>query len=215
MWLQVAELRGSDTTSGDWFGSSIAIDGANVVVGAPAHAANTGSAYVFTDGPGGWTQAAELTGQLADGYFGYAVAVSGTTVIVGGPGKTRGIGHAYVFTANAGTWTQVADFEGGPNFGAAVAVSGRIAVVGAWLRSGGAAYVFTDTSGPWAQAARLNASDHPAGFGAVRRPGIAGGSCSWRRWSHGRPQTILATPVPAGASGAGRPDGVRSLRAER
>jgi len=47
--------------------------------------------------------------------------------------------------------------------------------------------------------------------GNLRRPRIAGDSGSWRRWSHGRPQTILATPVPVRASGAGRPDGVRSL----
>jgi hypothetical protein len=166
-WLQVAELQGADTTAGDWFGSSIAIDGSNVVVGAPARADNTGSAYVFTDGPGGWTQAAELTGQLADGYFGYAVAVSGTTVIVGGPGDSKGSGNGYVFTANGGTWTQVADLVGGDNFGAAVAVNGGIAVVGAWLRSGGAAYVFTDTSGPWVQAAQLTASDDRLGFGAA------------------------------------------------
>ena len=46
-WKQVAELKGSDTVAGDWFGYSAAISGATVIVSAPDHAKKAGRAYVF------------------------------------------------------------------------------------------------------------------------------------------------------------------------
>ena len=45
---QLAELKGSDTVAGDYFGSSVAISGTTAVVGAPFHAKHAGRAYVFT-----------------------------------------------------------------------------------------------------------------------------------------------------------------------
>jgi hypothetical protein len=47
VWSQVADLKGSDTIAGDFFGLSVAISGTTAVVGAPGH----GRAYVF--GPPG------------------------------------------------------------------------------------------------------------------------------------------------------------------
>jgi hypothetical protein len=57
---ETAELTASDGLSGDFFGSSVAIDGDTVVVGAPSHPnggsgnSGRGAAYVFVKPAGGW-----------------------------------------------------------------------------------------------------------------------------------------------------------------
>ena len=53
---QVAELKGSDTAAADSFGTSVAVSGSTVVVGAPGHAHKAGRAYVFTETAAGWQQ---------------------------------------------------------------------------------------------------------------------------------------------------------------
>ncbi len=44
---KLAELVGSDTVAGDWFGSSMAVSGSTAVAGAYGHASEAGRAYVF------------------------------------------------------------------------------------------------------------------------------------------------------------------------
>jgi hypothetical protein len=62
-WHQVAELRGPGTAAGDGFGSSVAISGDTIVVGAPDHANGSGRAYVFAESRTGWGHAAQLKGR--------------------------------------------------------------------------------------------------------------------------------------------------------
>ena len=90
-WKQAAELKGSDTTAGDYFGWSVAVSGTTAVVGAYGHAQSAGRVYVFTKTPGGWKQAAELKGDdsLAGDQFGSSVAISGRDR-AGGCNKPRG-----------------------------------------------------------------------------------------------------------------------------
>ena len=99
-------LTASDGANGDQFGSSVAIDGDTVVVGADdAHRLN-GAVYEFVKPPTGWramTQTAVLTAsdeQLGDA-FGVSVAISGDTIVVGAPEATingiRHLGAVYVF----------------------------------------------------------------------------------------------------------------------
>jgi hypothetical protein len=65
-WTQQAELTASDGIGGDEFGSSIAISGNTIVVGAQLHAVGSnqipgqGAAYVFVQSGGMWSQQAEL-----------------------------------------------------------------------------------------------------------------------------------------------------------
>jgi hypothetical protein len=171
-WAQVAELKGSDTAAGDYFGWSVAISGPTALVGAVGHAKFTGRAYVFTKRASGWTQTAELEGPgtVSESGFGTSVAVAGGTAIVGAEGYAKGTGRAYVFTKTASGWTQIAELKGpgtiaGDNFGASVATSPTTAVVGAFGRdsSAGGAYVFADTATGWKETAELKASDTTAG----------------------------------------------------
>lgn len=85
-WGQVAKLTAVDGTSGDQFGSAVAINGDTAVVGATNDGA--GSAYVFLrnqDGTDAWGQKAKMTpsdGVIADN-FGYSVSISGDIIAVG------------------------------------------------------------------------------------------------------------------------------------
>jgi hypothetical protein len=137
-WNQVAELKGFDTVgstmtnTGDDFGSSVAISGTTVVVGAPAHAYLDGQAYVFSRTPAGWEQTAELnrSDSWPVGLFGNSVAISGTTIVVGD------LGNAFVLAKAGAVWEQVAELQGSNTvandyFGNSVAISGTTVVVGA------------------------------------------------------------------------------------
>lgn len=171
-WEQVAELKGSDTTSGDRFGSSVAISGTTVLVGAYDQAKNAGRAYVFTKTASGFEQTAELKGSdtVVDDYFGWSVAVSGTTAVVGAVGHAKYMGRAYVFTKTASGWEQAAALEGAgtvseDGFGTSVATSGTTVIVGAegYAKGAGRAYVFTETAAGWTQVAVLKGSDTVTG----------------------------------------------------
>jgi hypothetical protein len=171
-WKQVAELKGSDTAASDEFGSSVAISGTTVVVGAGNHANYAGEAYVFDKTASGWKQVAELKGSdtAAADYFGWSVAVSGTTAVVGAYGHSNKAGRAYVFTKTASGWKQAAELDGsdtvaGDQFGSAVSLSGTTAVVAATsaANSAGRVYVFTKTATGWNQTAELKGSDTAAG----------------------------------------------------
>jgi hypothetical protein len=155
-WIQQARLSASDAAAGHEFGSSVAISGDTLVVGAPAgeDTGAAGQAYVFRRDAGAWTQ--ELPPLTAsDGFdtdnFGRAVAISSDTLVVTGPGA------AYVFGYDGASSAEEAKLTGsgtGPinGFGRAVAISDEnTIVVGADFDEGfvGAAYVFWHDGEEW------------------------------------------------------------------
>ena len=115
VWTLQQKLVAADAASRDQFGTSVAISGDTVVVGARfdlgAHIIGHGSAYVFVRSGGVWSQQQKLLPADAvsgDG-FGYSVAISGETIVVSAPfGGTAVIreGAAYVFVRSAGVWSQ-------------------------------------------------------------------------------------------------------------
>ena len=170
-WRQAAELRGSDTQPGDFFGGAVAVAGTTIVVGADNHD-NTGVAYVFTRDGSGWHQSAELAGagDRPGSGFGYSVAMGVGTIVVGAPMPVLGTGTAYVFTQDRRGWHQVAELRAKDApvdgfFGFSVAASGPVAVVGDPGDMGGAGrvYVFSTASGGWGRTAELAGRDTQAG----------------------------------------------------
>ncbi len=170
---QASRLVASDGALGDFFGGSVAVSGALVVVGATG-ANNQGAAYVFScPTASNCSQASSLA--ASDGApndnFGVSVAVSGALVVVGASGKNSDQGAAYVFFCASGAGcvqaTILTASDGAANdfFGASVAVSGSVVVVGApGENSGqGAASVFSCSSIACASASFLTASDGAAG----------------------------------------------------
>ncbi|MGO9333283.1 MAG: FG-GAP repeat protein [Acidimicrobiales bacterium] len=183
VWKQAAELKGSDTVAADTFGSSVAVSGTTVVVGAEGRASFAGRVYLFTKARAGWKQAAQLKGTdtVASDYYSDSVAISGTTVVVGAENHAHFAGRAYVFTKVDGVWKQTAELKGSDTvarnyFGDSVAISGTTVMVGASSQVGKAsrAYVFTKAGAGWKQADALKGSDTVAGDGFGWSVGISG-----------------------------------------
>jgi hypothetical protein len=168
-----------------FFGDRVHMDGTVAIVGAYGHYASgspTGAAYIFRHDGQGWTEEQRL--MASDGgaldEFGRAVAIDGDVAVIGAPnegnpgtGLPIGQGAAYVFRRTSGVWSEdskLMDLEGAPSdkFGAAVAISNGLAVVGspsdddAGTQSG-SAFVFGDDGLGWVEQLQLNA---PEGSGA-------------------------------------------------
>ena len=150
IWSQQAYLKASNTGASDYFGSSIAVSGDTVVVGATNEgssatgvngsqaddsASASGAAYVFIRNGSTWSQQAYLKASNtgASDYFGSSIAVSGDTVVVG--------------ATNEGS--------------SATGVNGSQADDSA--SASGAAYVFIRNGSTWSQQAYLKASNTGAG----------------------------------------------------
>ncbi len=175
------KLTAADGAAQDFLGYAVALSGDTALLGAPYDdlaGMEQGSAYVFVRNGATWTQQARLTAQ--DGasfdYFGWSVALDGDYALVGavyGPGSVNpDQGAAYVFVRGGnGTWSQQARLNAGDGqaqsqFGAAVAIDGQTALIGAYKHEvvrpfgkTGAAYVFVRNGAAWTQQARLNAND--------------------------------------------------------
>ena len=157
---QVAKLTSSD--NGEGFGTSVAISGNTIVVGAAntsnfgasgnrRQASSPGAAYVFIKPANGWvdsTENAKLTasdGQPGDA-FGNSVSISGRTIAVGAffASDSSGnsfAGKAYVFAqpsvGGQHDLTQTAELTASDSqllnyMGASIAVSGDTIVAGAY-----------------------------------------------------------------------------------
>lgn len=145
-WSQQAYLKATNADAGDHFGTSVAVSGDTVVVGAPTEGSNatgvdgdghdnsaqfSGAAYVFVRSGGVWSQQAYLKASntsIAD-VLGFSVAVSGDTVVVGAQGEDS----------------------------SATGINGNQADNSA--RGSGAAYVFVRSGASWSQLAYIKASN--------------------------------------------------------
>ena len=103
VWTEQQKLTASDGLDNDQFGTSVAISGDIVVIGASRDdlGANIdqGSAYVFTRSGTTWTGQQKLTasdGALND-FFGRSVALSGNNALIGAYGDESSRGSAYTF----------------------------------------------------------------------------------------------------------------------
>jgi hypothetical protein len=167
-WSQRAELTASDGAAFDGFGYSVAISGTTALVGAYGNSSSAGAAYVFERSGTTWPQQARLTGSdgVSGDLFGYSVALSGSTALVGACCKDSSTGAAYLYERSGTTWPQqpklsASDGVPGDHFGSSVALSGSVAVVGAYGPNSntGAAYAFVPSGTTWVQQAKLTASD--------------------------------------------------------
>ncbi len=163
-WAQTFRLAAPSPAPGDWFGHDVSVDGGAAVVSA-SHRDMTdtdaGMAYVFDTTTGFQLAQVGASDGAANDWFGEGLALDGVTLIVG----TRfhddpfaESGAAYVFEnilsggwslANELTASDGASFD---QFGAAVALSGDIGVVGAFNHGdngegSGAAYSYNVITG--------------------------------------------------------------------
>ena len=149
-WSQQAYLKASNSGLSDGFGSSVAVSGNTVAVGASQEDSSStgvngnesdnsvgasGAVYVFVRTGSSWSQQAFLkpsnTGPAQ--FFGAALALEGDTIVVGAQGESS----------------------------LSTGVNGSQADAGAG--SAGAAYVFNRVDGAWSQQTYLKASNTEAG----------------------------------------------------
>ena len=165
---ELLELVPGTGAAGDQLGTSVAIDGAGVVVGAPladVFGADSGAAYVFDSATGAVVHTLTPADAAAGDQFGQSVAIDGNLVVVGT------LGAAYLFDASSGQQlfkllpTGGSTTLGLSGFGESVAIDSGLVVVGAHLENGvsglaGAVYVFDAATGT--QLHRLVAQDGTA-----------------------------------------------------
>ena len=163
-WRQDAKIMASGGVEVKAFGVSTAIAGDVALVGASGVNGNRGAAYIFRSSDGGATWPSSETQKLtasdgaANHYFGMMSDISGDVAVVGAYGVNGGQGAAYIFRSSNGgvTWPssetqKLTASDGAANhyFGTSTAISGAVALVGAYgadtLR--GAAYIFRSSDG--------------------------------------------------------------------
>lgn len=155
-WTLTDTLKASNPGVGDQFGTSVAVSGETILVGAPGEDGNgsgvdpldnnvgseRGAAYVFVRSAGVWSQQAYLKASASanDDEFGRAVAISGDRAVVGAPREDNGgindAGAVFTYVRAGGVWstvsaTRASNPGAGDEFGAAVALLGDTLVVGA------------------------------------------------------------------------------------
>jgi outer membrane protein assembly factor BamB len=135
-------LKDPNAQSGGEFGTSVAISGTTIAVGAVFESAGgfnaAGNAYAFNATTGNFIATLNDPNAQAEGAFGNTVSVSGKSIVVGAPEETASsdsaAGNAYTFNPTSGKFMETLT---SPNavtsgaFGTAVAVSGGTIVVGA------------------------------------------------------------------------------------
>ena len=169
-WGQVTKLCASDAAAGDLFGSSVAVSGNTVAVGAHVDddaGESSGSVYVFQYNGTSWIEQAKLSaGDAAAGdMFGVGIAVSGDTIAVVAPLTDDpvvgpDVGSAYVFRRNGTSWIEHAklapsDAAANSQFGPiGIDISGNTVVVGR---------AYDNVAGDWSGSAYVfDLSDHQA-----------------------------------------------------
>lgn len=168
---QNAELTASDSALLSYMGCSVAVSGNTVVAGSYGQNNFQGSAYVFVEPTGGWTnmtQTAELTasnGKQSD-FLGFSVSMSGTTLVSGAPNGANTYGAAYIYVEPGNGWTNTSSFTAeiavpdaaqGDGFGQSVAIAdnGLVIAVGAPSanvganQGQGAVYAYVQPTSGW------------------------------------------------------------------
>lgn len=157
-WIQVAKVVSSDREANETFGSSVDIDGDNIIVGATRDTQDenglnplttAGAAFIFSrdNSLGTWPlyQKIDASDRDAGNSFGSAVSIKGETALVGAFGNSTdednlnfigGTGSAYLFNKNGASWVETqkvvaSDRDLGDRYGNAVCLSEDAFVVAA------------------------------------------------------------------------------------
>ena len=180
-WTQQAQLY---APVGDYygFGSTVAISGHTIVVGAPGPSWTSnpgGEAFVFTGDGADWSLTQQLVSNDAhanDG-FGETVAIDSDTILVAAKlGNYTGAGNVYVFEKTGSQWNQTANLADVSNFqfnnlNNNIAINGDTIVIGNTPLAGpqrptyNNVTVYQRANGTWSVAATLSSPAVNSSFG--------------------------------------------------
>ncbi len=174
VWQRQTSIFGTSTAGR--FGTSVALSGNTLVIGAPVHpgAQASGAIFVYTGAGASWNlQSTLFASDGVDGdRLGLSVAVDGDSLIAGAANDDKNAGadagSAYVFTRTGNVWAEQAKLRStqalaNERFGQSVSLEGDEALVGAYCLNGattfcvgsGAVYAFNRSQGVWASAQRI------------------------------------------------------------
>jgi choice-of-anchor B domain-containing protein len=163
-WMETTTIANPDS-SGSNFGSTLALDGNHLAVGAPQR--QGGNVFVFENDGSEWTHTATLDSRQADerSLFGSSLKVRGNQIFAGAPRHGSGSGAVIVYTKDedSGEWeesSRLLAFDGQSRyaFGTAIEFSGQSVWIGAPNsdRGAGAIYQFNrDENGNWISASKM------------------------------------------------------------
>jgi len=170
-WDLSAQLSASDGLADDQFGSSIALSGNHLLVGAWAAAETAGAVYSFErDSSGNWTETGKFTGSesVAGDRFGVKVTIEGDLSLVSASRAEQQIGAVYAFRYSEGSWSEAGKLEPrgldkGDRFGSSLLIDGETVYAGTERvnRFIGAVFAFQadEDSGDWNELPALQPFD--------------------------------------------------------
>lgn len=175
-WAQSSADASQAVAAG--FGSTVALNGEQVFVGEPGNVFRPGRVYIYErDASGEWSEAAVLTneaGEAADRFGGVLAFDGGNMLVSVNPRGDAPAGVAMFRRGESGDWSYAGalphEVTEGDNFGAALALKGSQAFVGApgGEDSAGRVYVYNRANGAWTQSDVLELEDGTGtGFGAA------------------------------------------------
>lgn len=167
-WVQKTRLVAPDAQVSENFGSSVTLEGDNLVIGTPRGKVGTttqGTAYFFTRSGDNWTYQQKIFANdgEAGADFGNAVVLNGTTLYIGSKGRSvsgkNDQGVVYVMTRSGNNWlhaTQLKanDGQASDAFGSSITASSNTVVVGANYTTNtnfgqGSVYIFVKNLGTY------------------------------------------------------------------
>jgi hypothetical protein len=157
--------------AGSHIGASVALSGANLLVGGPDDSKGShtlaGNVFDFVCNGTNCVRAQRLAPGPADNaHLGSSLAILNNTALVGAKGNASTAGHVYVYKLAGGNWSVSQTLTGatGELFGSSVALGGQQAVVGAnGAAGGGKSYLFGISAGSYTQLDQLLGSNTVAG----------------------------------------------------
>ncbi|MEM9304294.1 MAG: hypothetical protein AAGE01_19440 [Pseudomonadota bacterium] len=145
---EIAVIDGEGPADGDAFGTSIALDGTAMVVGAPGEDAEDGSAYVFRIDPSAIVQLNRLTAAGDGGRFGQSVDAAADRLVIGAPDQGTGTAFLVDLSSLDEGIEPIEAPAGTRGFGSAVAADPTGVLVGApeANTNAGSATLLSDTA---------------------------------------------------------------------
>lgn len=157
-WVEEAYINSPNPTIPGQFGTSVAIDGTRIAVGAPfesVSSVSTGRAYTYTLVSGTWTLEHSFTdsGLSSNNQYGRSISLNGVNLLIGAIAADTSVsssGAVFYHQHDGSAWNAMArieanDASSGQLFGCSVQIRGVRMVIGAEGDGGvnqGAAYVF-------------------------------------------------------------------------
>ncbi|HJS47055.1 MAG TPA: choice-of-anchor B family protein, partial [Gemmatimonadales bacterium] len=187
-WAAAGTVTSGTDAKGLRFGSTLALDGGTLLVGAPREADFTGAVYAFAlDAAGAATAKGKLASRMAarNSGFGQAVALHGGTAMIGAPRSNTFVGAVAIFEYDsaAGQWRergQLLPFDGGRGqFGAGIAFDATGALVSAPTAANQRGRVYAvsrDAEGEWTAVSKLGLAEpgRPGGIAMADGRAIVG-----------------------------------------